>query len=207
MVLSSTLVRKDFKASIDLEDVLEKKIMFWRKIYYREKENRRISPNTAPHHKKHLGSAGYPISIMRPTFTLIDQSDPIYIRTYRMIVRGILDYSVSLMKILMKASGKSLGYRLVDNGDIRSIDDLVDIFFRQRIGLLDIVDESINVMRINLYECMSCYGTRYIGVSLCDFEAGVIEGVLERLYGKNTTIEKYCWGLGYHFCGFESYFE
>ncbi len=193
------------------EEFLKKRIEFWRKIYYKEK-NRKNTKKTSSNRRNNsimyrITERAYPVTVHRPTFSSLNPIDKTYIRTYRMIIRGIMNYSISLMKILMKASGKDLGYSLVEKGTVKSIEDLPKIFLRQKIGLLDIVNESFNTMKINLYECMSCYGTSYIGIALCDFEAGVIEGVLEKLYGKNTTIEKYCWGLGYHFCGFESYFE
>lgn len=190
------------------EDFLRKRIEFWRNIYYKEKNIKHINFRKKSYNEIYrIKEEIYPITVHRPTFSSLNPIDKTYIRTYRMIIRGIMNYSISLMKILMKASGKDLGYSLVEKGTVKSIEDLPKIFLKQKIGLLDIVSESFNTMKINLYECMSCYGTSYIGIALCDFEAGVIEGVLEKLYGKNTTIEKYCWGLGYHFCGFESYFE
>ena len=124
-----------------------------------------------------------------------------------MIIYGMHKYSRPLRSIVMKASGYNLGVMLVDKGIVRSIDDLPEIFVRQKIGILDIVNESLDTMKINIYECMSCYGMLPVGIPMCDFEAGIIEGVLEKLYCRNKTVEKYCWGLGYSFCGFESYFE
>ena len=202
------LVKEEQETMFD-EDFLRKRIEFWRNIYYKEKNIKRANFRRKVYNNGiyRIREGIYPITVHRPTFSSLNPIDKTYIRTYRMIIRGIMNYSLSLMKILMKASGKDLGYSLVEKGAVKSIEDLPKIFLRQKIGLLDIVNESFNTMKINLYECMSCYGTSYIGIALCDFEAGVIEGVLEKLYGKNTTIEKYCWGLGYHFCGFESYFE
>ncbi|MCD6196293.1 MAG: hypothetical protein J7J82_05870 [Staphylothermus sp.] len=201
------LVKEEQETLFD-EDFLRKRIEFWRNIYYKEKNIKRANFRKKVYNGIYRIREGiYPITVHRPTFSSLNPIDKTYIRTYRMIIRGIMNYSISLMKILMKASGKDLGYSLVEKGAVKSIEDLPKIFLKQKIGLLDIVSESFNTMKINLYECMSCYGTSYIGIALCDFEAGVIEGVLEKLYGKNTTIEKYCWGLGYHFCGFESYFE
>ena len=209
-LLRKTLMLEDMERYGLDEDFLRKRIEFWRSIYYKEKNIKRNNCTRGKcdcNRLYRVTDRRYPITVHRPTFSTINPIDKTYIRTYRMILRGIMNYSISLMKILMKASGKDLGYSLVEKGAVKSIEDLPKIFLIQKIGLLDIVNESFNTMKINLYECMSCYGTSNIGIALCDFEAGVIEGVLEKLYGKNTTIEKYCWGLGYHFCGFESYFE
>jgi len=110
------------------------------------------------------------------------------------------------LKLAIK-SIKEVRTRTVELKVIRSIDDLLHVFINQRIGLLDIIGKSFNNMKIHIYECMSCYGIPNIGMPMCDFEAGVIQGALESLIGKNITKEKYCWGLGYSFCGFEIYFE
>lgn len=149
----------------------------------------------------------YLTNIHRPFFNRLDPCDSIYVRTHRMIVYGMTKYSKALKAVVMKASGKNLGKLLVSKGVIRSLDDLPEVFIAQRIGLLDILSESTNRMRVNIYECISCSGMRPSGITMCDFEAGVIEGVLEVLIGRNVTKERYCWGLGYSFCGFETIFE
>jgi len=200
----------EFEEMISEEDI-KKSIWRWRKVYYLEKDreckkcNRNKINNKNTMYK--INDQNYPFSIRRPFFYKIDRSDHVYIRTYRMVVYGIMQYSKSMKTIVMKASGYNLGKMLVKKRAIKSLDDLPKIFILQRIGILDIVNESLNNININIYECMSCYGMKNIGETMCDFEAGVIEGVLEELYGKNTTIEKYCWGKGDHFCGFEVYFE
>lgn len=196
-------------------DLLEKSITKWRKIYLSEKnkqnklgKNKRFSSKTVNKVNDCIQEIDhYLLHVYRPFFYKLDPNDEIYMRTHRMIIYGMLKYSRSLKTVVMKASGYNLGKLLVEKGVVKTLDDLPKVFVMQRIGLLDIVDESLNTMRINIYECMSCFRMKPIGMSMCDFEAGVIEGVLEKLYGKNTTIEKYCWGLGYSFCGFEAYFE
>lgn len=174
----------------------------WRSIALREK-----SENSIREKKLNKINMYITAKVTRPFFTRIDKGDPKYVKTYRMVVYGILNYSRSLKTITLRASGYNLGKHLAEKGLIKSIDDLPQVFIDQRIGLLDIVDESFNNMKINIYECMSCYGIPNIGMPMCDFEAGVIQGALESLIGKNITKEKYCWGLGYSFCGFEVYFE
>lgn len=200
----------DFEELISEEDIKES-IKRWRRIYYLEKDKESKKYNRKQRNSKNamykLNDRTYPFTIKRPFFYNLDHSDHVYIRTYRMVIYGIMQYSRSMKTIVMKASGYNLGRMLVKKKAIRSLDDLPKIFILQRIGILDVVDESLNTMRINIYECMSCYGMKNLEETMCDFEAGVIEGVMEELYGKNTTIEKYCWGLGNHFCGFEVYFE
>ena len=184
--------------TIDSYDAIKR----WRYIALHEKNssNRRES-------RLNKIQAYITANVTRPFFSRIDKNDSKYIRTYRMIIYGMLNYSKSLKTITLRASGYNLGRYLAEEGLIRSIDDLPQVFINQRIGLLDVIDESFNNMKIHIYECMSCYGIPNIGMPMCDFEAGVIQGTLESLIGKNITKETYCWGLGYSFCGFEVYFE
>jgi len=149
----------------------------------------------------------YLANVARPFFQGVDPGDSTYVRAYRAVVYGIAEYSTSLRTVMLRSAGRRLGTMLVRRGDVRSVDDLPRVFVLNRIGLLDIVRESFNRTSINIYECMSCYGVKYVGSTMCDFEAGVIEGAMELLVGRNRTREVYCWGLGYPFCGFEVVFE
>ncbi len=200
---SSESLRRPVRISVeDIDDYRLK----WRRVYLEEirrgpKTRNYVSLDSEPAKDIYINRT------IRPFFRRISSDDIYYIRTHRMIIYGMHKYSRPLRSIVMKASGYNLGVMLVDKGIVKSLDDLPEIFVRQKIGLLDIVDESLDTMKINIYECMSCYGMLPVGMPMCDFEAGIIEGVLERLYGKNKTVERYCWGLGYSFCGFESYFE
>jgi len=187
-------------------DVIDEYKSKWRRIYLEEirrgpKTRKYVSLDSEPAKDIYINRT------IRPFFRGISSDDIYYIRTHRMIIYGMHKYSRPLRSIVMKASGYNLGVMLVDKDIVRSIDDLPEIFVKQKIGILDIVNESLDTMKINIYECMSCYGMLPVGMPMCDFEAGIIEGVLEKLYGRNKTVEKYCWGLGYSFCGFESYFE
>ncbi len=57
---------------------------------------------------------------------------------------------------------------------------------------------------IIIYELASATATPNAGVNFCDFEAGKIAGLFERLTGQNIVAnETKCWGLGNTFCEFE----
>ncbi|MGB9787011.1 MAG: V4R domain-containing protein [Infirmifilum uzonense] len=144
----------------------------------------------------------------RPFFSSVTESDVYYVNTFRLIEYTALTSAPSPSKVaLMRKSGYNLGRSLVRSGVVKSLDDAPLALVLYRVGLLDIVKESLDTMRVNLYECTSCYGVPNIGQTLCDFEAGVIQGMLSELYGRNVVREKYCWGTGYSFCGFEIAFE
>lgn len=147
------------------------------------------------------------MDVERPFFKSIDSNDDTYIRIYRIMIYGLMKYSLPIKIVVMRSAGYNLGKMLVEKGLIKSIDDMPHVFIQHKIGLLDIIDESSNRMRVNIYECMSCFQMNYIGTPMCDFEAGILEGILEKLIGRNVVKENYCWGLGYSFCGFEIYFE
>lgn len=143
----------------------------------------------------------------RPFFSSIDNSDVFYVNTFRLIEYTALSDAFPSKVSLMRSSGYNLGVTLVRSGLVRSLDDAPLALALYRIGLMDVLKESLSVMKVNIYECLSCYGVPNLGKTLCDFEAGVLQGVLRELYGPNIVREKYCWGLGFSFCGFEIVFE
>ncbi len=202
------ILRKPISKSIvkvvsdELLPIAEEAIASWREVYVKEKDSK-----PSPSGRSEGLSSDYIYGAIRPFFERLSPDDSRYIRTHRMIVFGMMEHSPSLKAVVLKASGKRLAKLLFREGIVRSLDDLPAVFIAQRIGLLDVVKESLNVMRINIYECMSCFGMRSVSTPMCDFEAGIIEGVMEELYGRNATVERHCWGLGNHFCGFEVYFR
>jgi len=77
----------------------------------------------------------------------------------------------------------------------------------QRIGLVDLVKESDDKLRIHIYECISCSGISNIGRVVCQFEGGLIAGVVSKLTSKRVrVVETHCAGTGYSFCGFDIIF-
>ncbi len=174
----------------------------WRKVY-RDEVSRMRGRDLQ---RSELNPRNY-FHVVRPFFKSLSPDDPEYVRTFRMVSYGMLEYSPSMRALILRGAGLELAKRLTKTGEVRSLDDLPRVFLKQRIGLLDLVDESFDRMKVNIYECISCYNTPPIGRTLCDFEAGLIQGTMEELVGKNITREVYCQGLGYSFCGFEVIFD
>ncbi|MCD6523742.1 MAG: hypothetical protein J7K48_01890 [Thermococcus sp.] len=187
----------------DVACLVEPSLKKWREVYKEEKKQKKCAEKVG---HLELDPAVY-FNVKRPFFVRLSPEDPTYVRTFRMISYGMLKYSPSLRILILRGAGYRLARKLVETNEIRSIDDLPRVFLQQKLGIVDIVEESFNRMKVNLYECMSCYNTTPVGRTLCDFEAGFIQGVMEALIGKNITREVYCWGLGNHFCGFEVIFE
>lgn len=187
----------------DLLSLLEDRVEYWRGVYASEIENgpprrNRVSPSKLP---RDLAECE------RPFFAKLNPEDPHYIRAFRTVELAALEYNLSSKVVIMRLSGYRLGVKLVEEGIVRDLDDFPLALALFKVGLADVVDESLNRMRVNIYECMSCYGLPNIGRTMCDFEAGVLQGVLTKLYGENVVRERYCWGLGYSFCVFDVFFE
>jgi len=185
----------------DITSYVEPLLKKWREVYKEEKRKKHVKIEYSE-----LDPLMY-FNVKRPFFVKLSPEDPTYVRTFRMISYGMLKYSPSMRTLILRGAGYNLARKLVETNEIKSIDDLPRVFLKQKLGLVDIIEESFNRMKVNLYECISCYNIKPVGRTLCDFEAGFIQGVMEALIGKNITREVYCWGLGNHFCGFEVVFE
>ncbi len=73
------------------------------------------------------------------------------------------------------------------------------------LGELEIELDEEKVL-VKLSRCLTCYRLASVGAALCDFERGLIDGVLENVTGAEVlTKETLCWGLGDTVCQFEAY--
>lgn len=186
----------------DFLERLEESIKRWRSIYERE-----VVDGPSRQAKKEQFSSEDFLMGSRPFFASVNREDPLYTATFRAVEYSALKYSLSSKVVIMRTSGYRLGQEFVRSGLIATLEDAPLVLSLYKIGLLDIVDESLNKMRLNIYECISCYGLPNIGRTMCDFEAGVLQGILSELFGSSSVKERYCWGTGYSFCGFEVRFE
>ena len=89
--------------------------------------------------------------------------------------------------------------------ELRSIQDLKSWFAAMMLGELEVELDEEKVL-VKLSKCMTCYRLPATGSALCDFERGLVDGVLERITGADViTKETLCWGLGDTVCQFEAY--
>ena len=187
---------------IDENDINEV-IKYYRNIAFKEM-SLRAPPRPRTNKGIKLSSILY--SIKRDWFKKIDSNDTDYVYAFRLLRFSMDWFGRAVPYITSREAGYHLGLRLVDNSIVRNVDDMMKIFIESRIGLLDIIKESVNNMKIHIYECITCSGIPNIGKCVCDFEAGVLSGMLEKLVARNIVRERYCWGRGYSFCGFDVYF-
>jgi diguanylate cyclase (GGDEF)-like protein len=77
----------------------------------------------------------------------------------------------------------------------------------QQVGLGDLeVELDDDKLVVKLSNCPTCHRLPNVGVALCDFERGLIDGVLEDVTGVEVlSKETLCWGLGDTVCQFEAY--
>jgi diguanylate cyclase (GGDEF)-like protein len=88
---------------------------------------------------------------------------------------------------------------------ITSVQGLKDWFADMRLGDLEVELDEERVL-VKLEHCLSCRRLPATGTPVCDFERGVIDGVLESIAGTEVlTKETLCWGLGDTVCQFEGY--
>ena len=95
--------------------------------------------------------------------------------------------------------------RFSRNLELRSIQDLKSWFAAMMLGELEVELDEEKIL-VKLSKCMTCYRLPATGSALCDFERGLVDGVLERITGAAViTKETLCWGLGDTVCQFEAY--
>ena len=96
--------------------------------------------------------------------------------------------------------GKEIGKAL----PVKTPKEFLKIVKDLKIGNPKIVDQSDKQIVIDVFECATCSGIPNIGKAVCQFEAGVIGGALEKILRKKTNVlETKCWGLGDKVCRFE----
>lgn len=88
---------------------------------------------------------------------------------------------------------------------LQSIQALKGWFQEMELGELEVeLDEEKVVVKLS--HCLTCHRLPNVGAPLCDFERGIIDGVLEHVTGSEVmTRETLCWGLGDTVCQFEAY--
>lgn len=114
----------------------------------------------------------------------------------------------ALPEVLGQSSGPVLYFgakRFSRNLPLASLQALKDWFAEMGLGGLEVELDDEKLI-VKLAHCPTCHRMPNVGVPLCDFERGLVDGVLERITGAEVlTKETLCWGLGDTVCQFEAY--
>jgi diguanylate cyclase (GGDEF)-like protein len=114
----------------------------------------------------------------------------------------------ALPEILGESTGAVLylaAKRFGQTLDLRSLQAMKDWFSQLGLGELEVELDNEKIV-VKLTHCPTCHRLPNVGVALCDFERGLIDGVLEDITGTEVlTKETLCWGLGDTVCQFEAY--
>lgn len=141
-----------------------------------------------------------------PTTAQILESTPPTASTPTALLR-LLQFGV-LPELLGASAGPAIylaAKRFSRDLDIRSIQGLKDWFATMRIGEIEIELDEERVL-VKLSHCASSERLPRTGTPVCDFERGLLDGVLERITGTDVlTKETLCWALGDTVCQFEGY--
>lgn len=101
-------------------------------------------------------------------------------------------------------AGKKLGQSL----GITKLDDFLALCNAISLGIVQVPVVTTTRMYVDVYECVTCAGMKPVGRMLCQFEAGLVAGVVQVVLGKPTKArEMTCiGGLGHDSCGVEVLF-
>jgi serine/threonine protein kinase/predicted hydrocarbon binding protein len=100
-------------------------------------------------------------------------------------------------------AGKKLGHSL----GLTTLEDFLSLCGSLKIGIIRMPVMTDARIHIDIYECATCSGlARHPGgCAMCQFEGGLIAGVLERVVRRNTRVQEVSCigGLGDEACGFD----
>ncbi len=97
--------------------------------------------------------------------------------------------------------GREIGSQL----PVKKPEDLLKLVRDLKIGRAEVVKLADDEIIVDVFECATCAGIPKIGEPVCQFEAGIVGGALDKILGKNVKVlETKCWGLGDEVCRFEA---
>jgi hypothetical protein len=154
------------------------------------------------------------VEIGRPTLGGAD-----FVKNFRMLRMVGLRWNLSSL-IGKKASngvvysiGVRLGRDFVSGGLIKGkdakefMDNFIKFVMNMKVGIISIIEwrkDFPNLIRVD--ECISCAGMLNIGEAICQYEGGIIGGVISEYFkGLIIAEEVLCWGHGEETCQFKLY--
>jgi uncharacterized protein len=137
------------------------------------------------------------LSIVRPQ--LGDQAGVALYRLLRL---------VALEDIIGRGAGATAyvaGKKLGQNLGITKLEDFLGLCKAISLGVVEVPVLTASRIYVDVYECVTCAGMTPVGRTLCQFEAGLVAGVVQAITGKQTKAKEMTCigGLGHDSCGVE----
>ena len=137
------------------------------------------------------------LSIIRPK--LGDQAGVALYRLLRL---------VALEDIVGRGAGATAyvaGKKLGQNLGITKLEQFLELCSAISLGIVKVPVMTNSRIYVDVYECVTCSGMAPVGRTLCQFEAGIVAGVVQAVTGKQTKAKELTCigGLGHESCGVE----
>jgi predicted hydrocarbon binding protein len=137
------------------------------------------------------------LSIMRPQL-----GDRAGVALYRLL------RLVALEDIIGRGAGATAyvaGKKLGQNLGITKLEDFLALCSAISLGVVQVPVMTASRIYVDVYECVTCSGMAPVGRTLCQFEAGLVAGVVQAVTGKVTKAREVTCigGLGHDSCGVE----
>lgn len=115
---------------------------------------------------------------------------------------------VALEDIIGRGAGATAyvaGKKLGQNLGITKLEDFLALCQAISLGIVKVPVLSASRIYVDVYECVTCAGMTPVGRTLCQFEAGLVAGVVQSVTGKQTKAKEMTCigGLGHDSCGVE----
>jgi uncharacterized protein len=115
---------------------------------------------------------------------------------------------VALEDIIGRGAGATAyvaGKKLGANLGITKLEDFLALCHAISLGTIQVPVMTPNRIYVDVYECVTCSGMRPVGRTLCQFEAGIVAGVVQAVTGKPAKAKEMTCigGLGHDSCGVE----
>lgn len=115
---------------------------------------------------------------------------------------------VALEDIIGRGAGATAyvaGKKLGQNLGITKLEDFLGLCQAISLGIVKVPVLTATRIYVDVYECVTCSGMTPVGRTLCQFEAGLVAGVVQSVTGKVTKAKEMTCigGLGHDSCGVE----
>lgn len=115
---------------------------------------------------------------------------------------------VALEDIIGRGAGATAyvaGKKLGANLGITKLEQFLELCSAISLGVIQVPVMTASRIYVDVYECVTCSGMAPVGRTLCQFEAGIVAGVVQAVTGKAAKAREVTCigGLGHDSCGVE----